>query len=205
MDFNNAGRRCAVNFNELNLPIKTAEAITILGAKGYYKIDVTFASVVNVLREYIGISRYHRGALMKSAPAEFDCSTLTKWAYKLRGIKIPRYSIDQHMFFPIDVRISDMRAGDLVFTTGPRNYFDMDPNYGIGHVGYATNDGTVIHAANSKLGVMESTLGEFIKEFRGVKRLILDESEITTIESTSHAIVEHSTEFRWKILQQCKY
>ena len=97
-----------------------------------------------------------------------------------------------------------MRAGDLVFTTGRINYFHLDPNYGIGHVGFATNEGTVIHAADKKQGVIESKLNDFVKEFRGIRRLVLDDSNITTIESPADSVVEDSDQFRWMILQQCE-
>ena len=159
--------------------------------------------MVELARDCVSHSKYRRGASIKEAPEFLDCSLLTKWVYKCRGIWIPRHSIAQKDFCKIEVSEKNIIAGDLVFTTSRRNYFWFDPNDGIGHVGLATGEGTIIHAANSKLGVIESPFEDFIKELKGIGRIIEDEDSLVTIESPAFKVVEESNEFRWKILQFC--
>lgn len=203
MNFIHSRERCAVIFSDLNLPINTEKAIKILSDRGFHQIHVTFSNLIDVLRGFIGTSTYSRGATMNMAPAVFDCATLPKLAYGHRGIRIPRHSIAQHNYFPIGVEREDMRAGDLVFTTGRQNYYNDDPEKGIGHVGFATNDDTVIHAVREQNTVIESLFDDFVKKHHMIKRLIKDEDEVITIESPSNRIVEESDEFKWIILQHC--
>lgn len=200
--FRNVGNRCAVILKDLCLPVSESEALKILLSSGYHDVSISWEKVVELMREYIGVSEYKRGATMQEAPDIFDCSSASKWAYGRRGIYIPRYSIQQRAYLQIKVDPKDIRAGDLVFTTGRRNYFDLNPNDNVGHVGLATNDGTVIHAANKKLGLIESPYDQFAEKFRGIRRLVDDESKIVTIESPAERITEDSDYFRWKILQK---
>lgn len=145
---------------------------------------------------------------MRQAPKVLDCSSLTKWIYKCRGIYIPRHSVSQRDYckehFTIVESEENMRTGDIVFTTGKHDFYWDDINDGVGHVGFATGEGTVIHAANSKVGIIESTFENFIKGFRGIGRIIENDSSIITIESPTHKIVEESNQFRWMILQHCE-
>jgi cell wall-associated NlpC family hydrolase len=203
MKFLAAGKRCAVNFNELNIPVTPQEALAILEKRGYHKIHVDFPAIIAILREHVGKAKYSRGASLLSAPELFDCSSLARWAYSLRGIKIPTYSIAQRAFCPIKTSPAFINAGDLVFTTGKINYYETDPMDGVGHVGIATGEGTVIHAAGDKLGLIESPYEEFVKDPRGIRRMIDDEKSVVTIESPSRHYAQDSDEFRWIILQHC--
>ena len=117
---------------------------------------------------------------------------------------LPRHSISQRDYCPIAVESNDVRAGDLVFTTGKKNYFWDNPDDSVGHVGIATGEGAVIHAANSKLDVIESDWDDFIKEPRGIKRMIPNEENVVTIEFPDGKIIEDSLQFRWTILQNCQ-
>ena len=64
----------------------------------------------------------------------------------------------QQIDLGIAVNPTDVMAGDLVFVTGRINYYQDDPAQGVGHVGIATGEGTVVHAANKREGIIESTL-----------------------------------------------
>jgi cell wall-associated NlpC family hydrolase len=94
-------------------------------------------------------SPYASGGTTKDG---FDCSGLTRWAYKKAGIKLPHSSFDQYEMGD-SVRRSEVVAGDLVF-------FDTAGD-GASHVGIATDARHAISATSSG-GVMEhSTRGGY--------------------------------------------
>ena len=84
-----------------------------------------------------------------TTPAGFDCSGLTRWAFKQAGVSLPRTSYDQ---FGVGTAISrlEIQPGDLVF-------FDTAGG-GASHVGIATSPTTVISATTR--GVREHAIGD---------------------------------------------
>lgn len=74
-----------------------------------------------------------------------DCSGLIQQAYGQLGIKLPRTTWEQAKTGR-QVSVKDIQPGDLVF------YNDY------GHVGIYVGNGKIVHAANSKLGVITSNL-----------------------------------------------
>jgi cell wall-associated NlpC family hydrolase len=203
MTYHAVGNRCAVHIPSLKLPISNSAALKILRAKGFSQIHV---DTINQARELIGVAKYKRGADIRDAPNVVDCSSLMKWIYTQMGIWLPRHSIDMRDYVKESVPVNKITKGDLVFTSGFRNYFWDDPNNGVGHVGIATGNGTVIHAANSKLGVIESPLKGFTKEekIRGVRRIIPLSENVITLLCPPDRIVEWSQTFRWIVLQNLK-
>ncbi|OGE80163.1 MAG: hypothetical protein A2660_02430 [Candidatus Doudnabacteria bacterium RIFCSPHIGHO2_01_FULL_45_18] len=149
------GNKCAVDLEELCLPISTKAALEILWQKGF---RVAAVDVVKLARGCVSSSRYRRGANYFEAPFTVDCSTLTKWVYAKTGIWLPRHSIDQR---EMGKRVSDVRAGDLIFANGAKPYWFTDPTDGVGHVGICTGQGTVIHAASKDRGVVEDSIEDF--------------------------------------------
>jgi cell wall-associated NlpC family hydrolase len=93
----------------------------------------------------------------------FDCSGLTRWAYRKAGIRLPHSSYEQ---FELGdrVRRGDVVAGDLVF-------FDTAGS-GASHVGIATDETHAISATSSG-GVMEHSTrrGYWGDHFVGARRL----------------------------------
>lgn len=200
MNIRAVGSRCAVQLRPLDLPISDDEALRLLESMGYRQIEV---DLVALARGRIGKATYRRGARMREASAVFDCSSFTKWLYGCRGIRIPRYSIQQHeacTFLPSGPAL----AGDLAFSEGFRSYYRTNPAFGIGHVGLVTSDRTVIHAADAERGVIEEPLEVWQgwKGFRGVRRLIPSEARFITLECPPDAEIESSDDIRWKILQR---
>jgi hypothetical protein len=120
----------------------------------------------------------------------------------MRGIWLPRRSIQQREY-GVAVDLKELVAGDLVFCTGRLNYYDSDPSDGVGHVGMAIDSGTIIHAANSKLGVIESSVETFIgsDKFRGARRIIPVGLPIVTLETPLERDVESSDDIKWIVLQ----
>ena len=190
--------RCAVHFPSLNLPISHDKALEILARKGFERLDIDFADIAQGL---VGKSTYKRGARMYEAPKILDCSSLTKYLYAERGIWIPRRSIQQREY-GTRVALKEVVTGDLVFTSGHIDYFLDNPNDGVGHVGFATGEGTIIHAANKRRGIVETSVHDFVGDsLRGTVRLIPKEHEIVTLKTPSNREVETSDDIRWILIQ----
>lgn len=199
MEYRASGKHCAVIFDLLKLPISNTEALDVLINKGFILQEV---DMIKLARQCIGTSQYNRGAKLTEAPNIFDCSSFTKWIYSNRGIWLPRRSIQQREYGEI-VKIENIESGDLIFVSGWIDYFDNDPKNGVGHVGIATNNGTIIHAANKEAGVVETSIDKFIgkNKFRGARRYIPKNVEVLTFETPLKREVETSDDIRWIILQ----
>ena len=199
MNYRAAGSRCAVDFQSLALPISQQEALSLLVVEGFRKIDV---DIVALAKARIGTSEYRRSARSREAPAVLDCSSLIKWLYAQRGIWLPRRSIQQREYGEA-VLPQEIVAGDVVFTSGMIDYYFDDPSDGVGHVGIATGAGTIIHAANRKIGVVECSLESFAhgRWFRGARRYVPADRDIITLETPPDREVETEDDIRWIVLQ----
>lgn len=199
MEFRAVGNRCAVHLPSLKLELSNQEALSELKRKGFLAISV---DLLELAKQCTASSQYRRGARASEAPEIVDCSSFVKWLYGQRGVWLPRRSIQQRALGQ-PVTLPEMRSGDLVFVSGFINYYETDPSDGVGHVGMITENGTVIHAANSKLGVIESPMEKFIAggKLRGVRRYIPHEAEVITLETPPQREVETSDDLRWIILQ----
>src|SRR3990167_400351 len=199
MEYRAVGNRCAVDLNALDLPITNSEATKILLSKGFNIIDV---DLIKLARDCIGKSKYRRGARPSEAPEVVDCSSLMKWLYGQRGIWLPRRSIQQRELGET-VKLSDIICGDVVFVSGRIDRYINNSADGVGHVGIATNNGTIIHAMNREFGIVESKLEQFVgkNKFRGVKRYIPKNRKVITFQTPEKREIEISDDIRWVILQ----
>lgn len=199
MDYRSVKNRCAIIPTALCVSIAFEEVLTLLMQKGFRMIEV---DIIKLARECIGTSTYRRGARFSEAPAVVDCSSFTKWLYANRGIWLPRRSIQQRELGQT-VSLEELAAGDLVFVSGFINYYYDNPSDGVGHVGIATGDGTVIHAADSRGNVVESSIQTFIgtTKFRGAKRYIPCDVDVITLETPSNRDVETMDDIKWILLQ----
>jgi len=199
MEYRAVGNRCAVILDSLRLPISHEEALAILTQKGFRHVE---ADIITLARQCIGTSQYRRGARLLEAPTIVDCSSFIKWLYAQRGIWLPRRSIQQRELGEV-VSLEEITAGDVVFVSGWINYYYDDPGNGVGHVGIATGDGTIVHAANSKIHVVETSLEKFAStaEFRGARRYLPKGIEVITFETPADREVEIANDIRWIVLQ----
>lgn len=199
MLFRAVGNRVAVALDALGLQMSREDAIERLTSLGF---EIVSVDLVAMARSLVGEASYRRGARLAEAPATFDCSSLTKWLYAQRGIWLPRRSIQQRVCGS-PTMIHDLMPGDLVFATGFQDYWHEDPRDGVGHVGLATGEGTVLHAANRRLGVVESSLETFVVplKFRGACRIVPSDRQVTTLICPPHREVEISDDIRWIVLQ----
>ena len=199
MEYRAVGNRCAVVLNSLCLPTSRKETFTILANKGFVLVEV---DIVVLARQCIATSRYRRGSRLFEAPTVVDCSSFIKWLYAQRGIWLPRRSIQQRELGET-VNLDELVAGDVIFVSGWIDYYHDDPTNGVGHVGIATGDGTVVHAADRKANVVETPLDKFVgkTKFRGARRYIPEGVEVLTLEIPLNREVEIADDIRWIILQ----
>ncbi len=202
MEYRAVGNRCAVILDVLNLPISHEEALNIIKYDaGFFVVDI---DLVMLARRCIGISQYRRGALYSDAPRVVDCSSFVKWLYGQRGVWLPRRTIQQCKYGEA-INVNEIIAGDVVFTSGWIDWYDVDPVNGIGHAGIATGEGTIVHALSKEAGVVEEPLESFLgntkRQLRGVRRYISKDVQVLTLEAASGIEVETSDDIRWLILQ----
>lgn len=199
MEYRAVGNRCAVNISSLKLFIPESEVMDILVKEGFRQIEV---DIIAIARQCIGVSRYKRGAQPSKAPGVVDCSSFVKWLYSQKGIWLPRRSIQQRELGE-EVDISEIAKGDVVFVSGRINYYYKDPADGVGHVGIATGEGTIVHAANSKRNVVESPLEGFFdaENFRGARRYVPKNSSVITLVTPLAREVEIAGDIGWIVLQ----
>jgi cell wall-associated NlpC family hydrolase len=103
------------------------------------------AAALAAARSVLGVPYASAG----TTPAGFDCSGLTRWAFKKAGISLPRTSYAQYGVGTAVSR-SQIQAGDLVF-------FSTNGG-GASHVGIAASSTTVISATTH--GVREHAIGD---------------------------------------------
>src|SRR5581483_8936836 len=120
--------KCAVDIEELRLPISRDQALKLLWTKGFRVVDV---NVSELAKSRVGKAIYKRGAPFYQAPFTVDCSTLTKWVYSKAGVWLPRHSIDQR---DMGLHVEIGKAGDLVFMKGSQPYWKECDTDGVGHV-----------------------------------------------------------------------
>lgn len=198
MYFRAVGSRCAIRLSDFIPEFGSLEELeSRLNNLGY---SITVVEPVTIARSVLGIAQYRRGARLREAPTTFDCSSLVKWVYGQMGIWIPRRSIQQRRLGR-PVALSTCQAGDLIFSSGWRNYYVDRPEEGIGHVGLVTGTGTVIQAANRRLGIVEGPIEAWLgKKFRGVSRLLPSLPEhVYTIETNPVDEVETSDDILWRL------
>jgi peptidoglycan endopeptidase LytE len=199
MEYRAVQNRCAVHLPSLNLPISNEDSLIILENKGFKVLEV---DIIALARQRIETSTYRRGAKPSEAPVVVDCSSFIKWLYGQRGIWLPRRSIQQREL-GIPVLVDEVEEGDVIFVSGLIDYYHTDSNDGVGHVGIATGEGTVIHAADQKARVVESSFEDFVgkTKFRGIRRYVPKDQIILTIETPPDREVEIADDLRWIVLQ----
>jgi cell wall-associated NlpC family hydrolase len=81
-----------------------------------------------------------------AGPDRYDCSGLTRYAYRAAGIELPHSSRSQsEMGTP--VARADLQPGDLVFFYEP-----------VSHVGIYVGDGQMVDAGSEETGVSQRTV-----------------------------------------------
>lgn len=195
MDYRAVGNRCAVNLIKLQTVASNQELIVLLQKADF---NILTVDIVELARSVVGKSQYRRGAKPSEAPSIFDCSSLIKWLYGQCGVWLPRRSIQQREMGE-RIQADNLSAGDVIYVSGYIDYYTDDPTDGVGHVGIYTGAGTVIHAANRRVGVIESELSTFCttKNFRGARRFVPRDNSVIILETPLHREVETEDDVLW--------
>lgn len=200
MKYRAVGKRIACNLSDLGLSIDLASAVAVIAKKGFRIIN---QDIVGLARSRIGLSRYCLGASMVDAPRILDCSGFIKWLYAAQGLWVPRLAIQQREYGQ-KVELPDVASGDAIFATGRNDYYHDDASDGVGHVGIATGEGTVVHAANRRDGVTEVPLEDFVgesqKKFRGARRFLPKSKYTLTLEIPASVEIETADDLKWIVL-----
>lgn len=135
---------------------------TILAGKEKLTAAPSRDSVVQVARSQLGL-RYRLGAL---APGKaFDCSGLVKWVLGLFEIEMPRTAaLQARTGIELPKDPARLLPGDLLYFGKGRR---------ITHIGIYVGDGRYVHAANRRVGVVESDLPSSTSTWwHGARRVI---------------------------------
>lgn len=162
----NAGNRSEIS---AKINVSAAPVVKIRNNRGNRGTGYNFGGlgggaaqggIVGTARSRLGCA-YRMGA---SGPTVFDCSGFTSWVYSKNGKSLPRTAAGQYSGTS-RVSKSGLTAGDLVFFAGTYKS-------GISHVGIYIGGGQFIHAANSKTGVVVSSLnsGYYSAHYAGAGR-----------------------------------
>ncbi|WP_433497117.1 C40 family peptidase [Sphaerimonospora sp. CA-214678] len=102
---------------------------------------------VKVAKRHIG-APYRWGA---TGPRAFDCSGLVQFAWRKAGVRLPRTTWSMRSAVRKKVAWRNLKAGDLVFTSGG------------GHVGMYIGRGRIVHAPHSGTRVRIDKLDSYRK------------------------------------------
>ncbi len=123
-------------------------------------------NVVDFALQFEGYDYVYGG---KSPEEGFDCSGFVYYVYKQFGYTLNPGATNQwNTLSDTVVPKNDLRPGDLVF------FSDNGQVSGMTHVGLYIGDGKMIHAANSRKGVIITELSEpyYVRMYLGAKRVI---------------------------------
>lgn len=189
------GNRCAVNLDSLNVSLSRLEVLSLLEREGFRVLEVDMMALA---RSHIGRAAYRRCAFMREAPQVVDCASLIKWMYAHAGIWLPRdLLLWVDLGTPVD--LADIAQGDLIFTNGYSNR-RVERVGDVGHVGIATDSGTVIHATN-RIGIEEIPVDSFLarRTFCCARRVIAEQAGLVTLSIPPHQEIEISQDIEWML------
>jgi hypothetical protein len=186
--FRAVGNKIAIDLQQIQIPLSSEAIFSKLIGMGFCEANT---DIVAIAREYIG-GKYKLGAKISEAPDFFDCSSFIKFVYGNFGICLPRYTVHQ-LEEGQDLPIKFVRAGDLIFKSGHKNFNPEKFGQEVGHVGMMTDNEKIIHCAK-KRGVAEESLSEFLAQnhFRGARRIIRQNSHIRVFTIPNNLEVETS-------------
>lgn len=199
MLFRAVGNYCGLDLEDLN---DLASAIEIRRALDILGFIVVERNSLPTARSLIGKSEYKRRSTFSDAPERVDCSSFIKWIYGQLGIWMPRYAVQQFQS-GINVNESELRELDLVFTRGANPIYLTDPGCMVGHVGLCTGSETIIHAANTRRGVVEDDLLSFVgNDLVGCRRIVT--KSFVTLRIPTTRVVETSEDIRVMLIRNHK-
>lgn len=143
---------------ETNTETEETDTNTVSSSTG-----ISGAEVVEYAKQYLGYKYVAGGS---SPSIGFDCSGFTTYVYKHFGISLNRSSKGQ-IKNGVAVSKNNLQPGDILI-------FNGSSNTSIGHVGIYVGGNDFIHAANSREGVIITSLSSsyYQKRYVGARRVI---------------------------------
>lgn len=140
------------NVSEKSYNINVKEKIKRMYSYVNYNANATVdtSSVVSAAYSFLGYNYTYGGA---SPETGFDCSGFVYYIYGLFGKNVGR-STSNIIYSGTGVSIDNMSAGDIIVWS---TYADNTPTHATLYVG----DGMMIHAANSRQGVILSSVNDW--------------------------------------------
>lgn len=126
----------------------------------YSNVSELRSAIVNYAMQYLG-NRYVMGG--QTLAGGTDCSGFTCYIYKEFGINLSRIPHGQWTSNGRQIDVSQIQPGDIVCYSQNRSKCS--------HVGIYIGNGQIIHSANSRKGVIISSI-YYDKTFFGVKNVI---------------------------------
>lgn len=126
---------------------KTTTTTVTASASADTVSNASTSEIVSYAKKYLGY-RYVRGG---NTPSGFDCSGFTQYVYKHFGYSLSRSSSSQ-AGNGVAVNKANLRQGDIICFSGSSG------SKRVSHVGIYIGGGRFIHAANSRKGVITSSV-----------------------------------------------
>lgn len=142
----NEGRQPTINTEEQTPTIEEKQEDDTTVAPTLPSVTLGGDNIVSFAKQYLGY-RYVYGG---TTPSGFDCSGFIYYVYNSCGYSISR-SLSSQASTGTSVSKNELQPGDIVF-------FNNTSNGALGHVGIYIGNGNMIHAANSKRGVVTDTI-----------------------------------------------
>lgn len=140
---------------ELVLETQNNTEAALLSLEAPYN-EIISNQVINYAKEFIGYPYVYGG---NSLTEGTDCSGFTKLVFAKFGIELNRTAVDQS-YNGISISFDELMPGDLVFS-----------GYGgqIGHVAIYIGNEKLVHALNSNVGIVETSL--YIMPILAIRRV----------------------------------
>lgn len=156
----------------LGTQMSESEIEEILSRLGFeYKKTKTKESALKIALDQIGKKHNTFPSLRYNAPEEFDCSTLTAYAYLMSGLSIPRITVDQYVFGK-NISKEELEPGDLIFANSGEgkihfktvNFLpNTEVSEGIDHVMMYVGGDEVIHSTRHEGQVVKQKIADISK------------------------------------------
>ncbi len=128
-------------------------------------------SLVRLTRQQVGL-RYRLGAVRPGLA--FDCSGLVKWVMSMFDLHLPRTAAEQaRVGIEVPKDPAQLIPGDLLFFGKGKR---------VTHIGIYVGEGRYVHAANHRVGVIESDiLRATPRWWKGARRVMVTPDSLSAL------------------------
>lgn len=171
-----------IAFHLQDIPVSESQVLQTLLRLGFNPVLPNPTQLTQLAKTFIG-TPYKYSTTLSAAPHIFNCTTLTRYAFRQLGIWLPVYAFEQKEQGVVVVQ-NDIRPGDLVFRTGlSSSRWRETPEEAIGHVGIVLGSDSILHASFKHKSVCVDTLQSFTgkQRFQGAVRILTPDLVVLTI------------------------